>query len=98
MTTDVAGAKELVQDGHTGYVLPQGNAHRLAHALISLAGNKELRQHLGQASRQRVEDEFSFTHRLQRIEALYEQLISHQPDKPLPHVPDHVGQVPVQTG
>ena len=97
VTTDVAGAKELVQDGQTGYVLPQGDAHGLARAIISLAGNAKLRSQMGQASRQRIEDKFSFTHRLQRIEALYEQLVTHQPHQPQPQVPGLVAQIPVRT-
>ena len=98
VTTDVAGAKELVQDNHTGYVLPQGDAHGLAQAIISLAGDSKLRHEMGRASRQRVENEFSFTQRLQRIEALYERLLGHQPQEPVSRSAGPLNPLPVQMG
>ncbi|MFB3818173.1 MAG: glycosyltransferase, partial [Candidatus Methylomirabilales bacterium] len=74
VTTDVAGAKELVVDGTTGFVRPQGDVEGLGLALRRLAGDEALRRRLGQAGRQRVVEEFSFTRRMQRIEALYLEL------------------------
>jgi len=79
VTTDVAGTSELVLDGRTGYVVPQADVDRLAQAMVTLVGNKQIRQRLGQAGRERIEREFSFTHRLQRIEALYMRILG------LPH-------------
>jgi glycosyltransferase involved in cell wall biosynthesis len=75
VTTDVAGAKELVVDGQTGYVLPQGDVEGIARALIALAKNEQLRKRMSHAGRERVEREFSFSTRLQRIEALYEKIL-----------------------
>jgi len=75
VTTDVAGAKELVLDGRTGFVLPQGDVEGIARALIVLAGDDRMRKQMGQSSLDRVEKEFSFTNRLQRVEALYEDIL-----------------------
>ena len=80
VTTDVAGTKELVVHGQTGFVLPQGDVQGLAQAMLSLVDNTQLRQCLGRAGRQRVEQEFSFTGRLQRIEALYARLLGLLPE------------------
>jgi glycosyltransferase involved in cell wall biosynthesis len=74
VTTDVAGAKELVVEGRTGFVLPQGDAVGLARELISLASDERRRKKMGQRGRQRVEREFSFGERLRRIEKLYESI------------------------
>jgi glycosyltransferase involved in cell wall biosynthesis len=79
VTTDVAGAKELVLDGQTGYVLPQGDVYGVANALITLAKSEPLRQQMSRAGRQRVEREFSFATRLRRIENLYEEILGLQP-------------------
>jgi glycosyltransferase involved in cell wall biosynthesis len=79
VTTDVAGAKELVINGETGFVLPQQDVYGLAEALNTLSDNQDMRWRMGQAGRRRVEREFSFTGRLQRIESLYEHLIGVQP-------------------
>jgi glycosyltransferase involved in cell wall biosynthesis len=55
VTTDVAGAKELVIEGETGFILPQADVHGLASAMIALADNEQLRLRVGQAGRKRVE-------------------------------------------
>jgi glycosyltransferase involved in cell wall biosynthesis len=75
VTTDVAGTSELVVDSQTGYVVPQGDVDCLAQELITLLGNQQLRQRMGQAGRERIEREFSFTQRLQRIETLYARIL-----------------------
>jgi glycosyltransferase involved in cell wall biosynthesis len=75
VTTDVAGAKELVVNQGTGFVLPQGDVSGIAHAILTLMENDAVRRRMGQASRERVEQEFSFMSRLRRIEALYEQVL-----------------------
>lgn len=75
VTTDVAGAKELVLDGQTGYVLPQGDVEGIARAFATLLESASLQKHMGRTGRERVEHEFSFTHRLQKIEDLYAQVL-----------------------
>jgi glycosyltransferase involved in cell wall biosynthesis len=75
VTTDVAGTSELVLDGYTGYVVPQGDVERLAHAMVTLVADPKLRQRMAQAGRERIEREFSFTHRLQRVEELYARIV-----------------------
>jgi glycosyltransferase involved in cell wall biosynthesis len=75
VTTDVAGAKELVVTGQTGYVVPQGDAQAIAHALIKLGKSEVLRRQMSHAGRERVEREFSFATRLRRIESLYERVL-----------------------
>jgi glycosyltransferase involved in cell wall biosynthesis len=83
VTTDVAGAKELVINGQTGFVLPQGDVHGLAQGIIDLADDHRLWLHMGQAGRQLVEGEFSFNRRLHRIEGLYEWMIERADRAPL---------------
>ena len=79
VTTDVAGAKELVSDGQTGFVLSQGDVDGLGRALITLSSDATLRQRMSQAGRRRVEREFSFATRLRRIEGLYEEILGVPP-------------------
>jgi len=79
VTTDVAGTSELVLDGQTGYVVPQGDVDHLARAMVTLVADQQLRQRMGQVGRERIEREFSFTQRLQRIEELYTRILG------LPH-------------
>lgn len=79
VTTDVAGAKELVIDGETGFVLPQGDVHGLAQAAQALVENDNLRLRMGRAGRERIEREFSFTQRLRCIEELYGWMLGISP-------------------
>jgi len=75
VTTDVAGAKELVVHGQTGYVVPQKDPEQLAQAMLEILANDERRLNMGRAGRKRVEAEFSFDRRLRLVEDLYSQVI-----------------------
>lgn len=75
VTTDVAGAKELVEDHATGFVLPQGDVEGLSQSLLRLVEDSALRKTMGQAARRRIEEQFSFRRRLRTIEDIYERLV-----------------------
>lgn len=79
VTTDVAGAKELVVDKKTGYVFPQGDVENLASAIVSLLSNALFKKQLGQAGRERVEKEFSFSTRLRCVEEIYARVLKRPP-------------------
>jgi glycosyltransferase involved in cell wall biosynthesis len=83
VTTDVAGTSELVLDGQTGFVVPQGDVEGLARAMGTLVVDRQIRQRIGQAGRQRVERQFSFTQRLQRVEELYARIFGLPHDRSL---------------
>ena len=75
VTTDVAGAKELVINEETGLIRSQGDVEGLAQAMIVLLEEQGVRRRMGEAGRRRVENEFSFIQRLQRIEMLYDRVL-----------------------
>lgn len=81
VTTDVAGTKELVLDGQTGYVLPQGDVHGLARAMMTLVDHDQVRRDMGWAGRERIVNKFSFTNRLRCVEALYARVLGLPPDR-----------------
>lgn len=76
VTTDVAGAKELVVHEETGLVVPQGRPRELAGAMLQILSDDSVRVRMREAGRQRVEKNFSFSLRLHRIEQLYEDVIT----------------------
>lgn len=47
VTTDAGGARELVEDGYTGYVVPCGDSHRLAERIVELLKNEPRRREFG---------------------------------------------------
>ncbi len=55
VATDVPGSSELVEEGVNGFVVEPGNAEALGEPLRRLIGDADLRQRLGEASRQRSE-------------------------------------------
>jgi len=74
VVTDVGGNPEAVLDGRNGYVVPARSPQALAAALDSLIGNAELRERMGRASRQRIEEDFAIERMMERFIAWYESL------------------------
>ena len=59
ITTDVAGCREVCDDGVNGILVPARDSIALSNAIEKLAINPELRQTMGRAGRVRAESEFS---------------------------------------
>jgi glycosyltransferase involved in cell wall biosynthesis len=57
VASDVGGIPSLVADGETGYLVPPGDADRLAAALDRLIASEDVRRRFGDAARARVERE-----------------------------------------
>lgn len=72
---DVGGMGEAVLDGETGLLVPPGNPRELAKALLRLLEDEPLRQRMGQAGRQRVQQAFDFRETLRAYEALFSALL-----------------------
>lgn len=58
--TDIAGNRDLVVDGETGFLLPVDDVAALTAALERLAANPDLRRRMGAAGRRRVVERFSW--------------------------------------
>ncbi len=54
------GAPEVIQDGVTGYVVQHGDPMQLATSIDALLSNPENARRMGEAGRQRVENEYRF--------------------------------------
>lgn len=73
---DIDGAKEVVLDGKTGYLLPAKSIAPLADAILKLAGDEQLRKSLGETGRSLCQDRFRHQSMTQQIRRLYEQILS----------------------
>ena len=74
ISTDVpSGVSWVNQDGHTGLVVPAGDAAALRCAIERLIGDPALRSQLGAAGRARVEQEFTIDRLCERLRAVYEE-------------------------
>ena len=100
------GVPELVRDGETGRLVPEGDAEAFADAVRTLLRVPEQRRRMGDAARARSAREHGFAAASDRIGAIVERLIrrgeggadpapesapSLPPPPPLPPVPDAGG-------
>lgn len=51
VTTDAGGAREVVRDGETGFVVPCGDSERLASRIVQLLNDEKLRRSIGDKAR-----------------------------------------------
>ncbi|MFT3759471.1 TIGR03088 family PEP-CTERM/XrtA system glycosyltransferase [Thauera sp.] len=75
VATDVGGNGELVEEGHTGLLVPAENPITMAEALMCYASNAALRNSHGLAGRHRVEQGFSLDGMVARYTELYERML-----------------------
>jgi glycosyltransferase involved in cell wall biosynthesis len=52
IASNSGGSAEIVQNGQTGFLVPSGNIHAFAQALLHLFGDRELAERMGKAGRQ----------------------------------------------
>lgn len=60
VSTYHAGIPEAVDDGHTGFLVNEGDSERMADFIVRLAGSHDLRRTMGNAGWQRARDRFSW--------------------------------------
>ncbi len=74
--TAIAGVPRLIADGSDGLLVPPADAPALTAALTRLAADPALRRRLGDAGRSTVEARYSFAARMDRVAAVYDELLS----------------------
>jgi starch synthase len=72
----VGGLPESVVDGETGLLVPPGDGPALAAAIIALLRNSDLAQAMGRAGRQRALAQFDRGRVLDRVLALYHEVMA----------------------
>ncbi len=75
VSTNCDGVLDIVVDGETGIFVNPRKATELAHALGRLIDNQQLRERMGKAGRKRVEDLFDQQKQMQKLVALYRELL-----------------------
>jgi phosphatidylinositol alpha-1,6-mannosyltransferase len=63
-------ARQVVEEGVTGTLVPSGDREALAQAVISLLGDSARRRSMGEAGRARFEEQFTFEIFRQRLDAM----------------------------
>ena len=71
ITTDHAGCKEAVEHGKNGLLVPVKDAQACAHALMSVLGDADLLQRMGDESRTLAEKEYDVKSVVERTLNVY---------------------------
>jgi glycosyltransferase involved in cell wall biosynthesis len=72
VSTRLSGIPELIEDGHTGFLVPPGNSRALADALLLLAADPVLRRRMGKAARMQVKAHFDLDRNNARLVGLFD--------------------------
>jgi len=76
VTTDVGGARELVSEGESGYLISPGDDKAMAQRIISLLKDPKRALAMGSSGRTIVAEAFSCEAQLERVEGIYERLLT----------------------
>jgi L-malate glycosyltransferase len=76
VVTDVGGAREAVQDGETGYVVPPRDPNTMAERIIHLLERPALAHAMGTRGNEVIRTKFSSQAQLTRTEQLYDSFFS----------------------
>jgi glycosyltransferase involved in cell wall biosynthesis len=75
VATKTAGVPMLVEDGQSGLLVQPGSAQALVDGLTQLLRDSALAERLSAAARRRVEEQFSFARRMEKIVRIYDQVL-----------------------
>ncbi len=78
----VGGIPDIVDDGETGLLVAPRAPDELACAVLALVHSPERRCLMGAAARAKVVPHYSLQHMVQRIEAIYEELLNESAPDP----------------
>ena len=76
--TAVGGIPEMINDGETGYLVPQKDSQQLAAGLVRLLQDPQTARRMGHAARDRVEAEFTLDRSLAATQQAIEDVVSGQ--------------------
>jgi glycosyltransferase involved in cell wall biosynthesis len=78
VTTDIAGCREIVQHGVTGWLVPTRDVRALANALRQAIEQPNLREQYGASARALIATDFSMDRVAEETIALYDNLLAHR--------------------
>jgi glycosyltransferase involved in cell wall biosynthesis len=78
VATDVAGNRDLIAHGRTGYLVPYGDTHALEEAMRELLTNRTLANRLGNQAFEEADRNWRIELTFDRYESLYEEVLARQ--------------------
>lgn len=77
VATNLGGAKESIKNGVTGFIVPHDNEREFANKLLLLLNNKELREQMGKAAKERI-NEFHIKKNIENTQLIYSKIITNK--------------------
>ncbi len=71
VATNVGGLPDTVCDGHSGILVPPGDRHRLAAAVVELLADPALREQMGSRGREHCLRRFDIAATVASVDAIY---------------------------
>jgi glycosyltransferase involved in cell wall biosynthesis len=75
ISTAIAGIPDLITDGVHGRLISADSNSELQQAILAFLGEPDRNQSMMDNARRRIEEEFSFEHRMRKITAIYQKLL-----------------------
>ncbi len=75
VATDTAGAREIVDDGRTGFLVPVDDAHALAERLLQLLKDGETARRMGRVGRRRMRAKFDPERNTEAIVEMWRRVV-----------------------
>ncbi len=75
VVTNIPGLSEAVAPGQTAIVVPPGEEHPLADAILSLLADEQKRKTMGKAARRFVEEQYAASRMADKYEEVYEEVL-----------------------
>lgn len=79
--THHGGIPEIIDDGETGYLVPERDVGAIATRLTALLRDAALRERLGAAARRKMEREYNIDRRILALEGHYDEVIEAHADR-----------------
>jgi len=76
IATTVGAIPEVITDGEQGFLIEPGDVQALTECMLKLSNDPELRKTMGLAARRRVEEEFSIDTMVERVMAVYREVLN----------------------
>jgi hypothetical protein len=70
-----AGTPELIEDGVSGFLVPEKNVYKLANTIDYIIEHPEIWESVGLAGRKKVEDEFETKQSIEKLEKIFYTLL-----------------------
>jgi len=75
ITSDICGIEELIENKKNGILVPPKNPRAIADAIEKLFAEKELREELGKAAREKIKNDFNVKKEAKKLEGIFSQVV-----------------------